>query len=395
MSERIDDRLGRRGFLAGAAGFGVATLAAGCSGKAGSVALPLAADEQRRLIAGMKPPKRARPLVAIVADNRGAETTDLMIPQAVLTRSGLVDVTVIAPTDATIAMMPALSIEPQDTLAGFDKAHPDGADYVIVPAYHHDDREGPIVAWIRQQAASRATIIGICEGAKVLGRAGLLDGRMATTHWYAIDGLMRAHPAMRYARDRRYVVDRGVVTTTGVTASIPVSLALVEAIGGKEHAEKLAAQLGVSGYDAAHDSRDFHLNAGWVWQLVSNSAAVWGHETIGIPVADGVDGIALALTADAWSRTYRSKALALTSQATVLTADGLKLTTGGRSARETDLTRSLDPAIPPASQLDRALEAIAARYGRGTAGFVALQLEFPWRLRRRQVGSAHDCRRQA
>src|SRR3546814_787892 len=135
--------------------------------------------------------------------NRGSETTDLMIPYAVLTRSGIADVIVVAPDRSPIAMMPALSIRPQSTLGAFDSAHPEGADYVIVPAFHHDDREGPILDWLRKQAVSRATIIGICEGVKVVGRAGLLDGRRATTHWYAIGALQRAYPTMQWVRDRR------------------------------------------------------------------------------------------------------------------------------------------------------------------------------------------------
>src|SRR3546814_9652786 len=100
-------------------------------------------------------------------------------------------------SDVCSSDLPALSIRPQSTLGAFDSAHPEGADYVIVPAFHHDDREGPILDWLRKQAVSRATIIGICEGVKVVGRAGLLDGRRATTHWYAIGALQRAYPTMQ------------------------------------------------------------------------------------------------------------------------------------------------------------------------------------------------------
>src|SRR3546814_9877366 len=116
-----------------------------------------------------------------------------MIPYAVLTRSGIADVIVVAPERSPIAMMPALSIRPQSTLGAFDSAHPEGADYVIVPAFHHDDREGPILDWLRKQAVSRATIIGICEGVKVVGRAGLLDGRRARSeeHTSELQSLMR------------------------------------------------------------------------------------------------------------------------------------------------------------------------------------------------------------
>lgn len=369
----------RRLFLMGLLGSGIVVACSSHAGT-GNVAVPSpSAKEQRATIAALKPPKRRRPLIAVLADNRGSETTDLMVPYSVLTRSGIADVTVVAPDASPISLMPALTIRPQSTLAAVDKAHPDGADYVIVPAFHHDDRKGPILDWLRRQAASGSTVIGICEGARVLGRAGLLDGKRATTHWYAASSLRRAHPAMEWVRDRRYVADRGVVTTTGVSASIPVSLALVEAIAGAGAAARLAEHLGSDDHDAAHDSNRFGLNAGWVSLVAGNSLAFWGHETIGLPVSNGIDDIALALTADAWSRTYRSKAVTTGEEEFVTTRDGLTLQVDRKAQG-----RPVDFALPvlgknhPAQSLDTALSGIAARHGAGTARLVALQLEYLW-----------------
>ena len=111
----------------------------------------------------------------------------------------------------------------------------EGADYVIVPAMSRDD-DPAALQWIRSQAAKGATIVGVCAGAKVVGDAGLLDGKRATTHWYFLKELREEHPAIRYVADRRLVVDRGVATTTGITASMPMSLTLIEAIAGRDKA---------------------------------------------------------------------------------------------------------------------------------------------------------------
>lgn len=152
------------------------------------------------------------------------------------------------------------------TTADFDTRYPDGADYVIVPAMHQDD-DPTVLAWIKAQAAKGAFIIGVCSGVKVVSKTGLLRDRAATGHWYDIDDLRRDNPSMRWVRDRRYVVDRGVATTTGITASMPVSLALVEAIGGEPVATALARDLGVTNWDASlrgfcrrrrYDSRVVH-----------------------------------------------------------------------------------------------------------------------------------------
>lgn len=372
----------KRRILILAIALGSGAFAAGCSNRSqDGTRLPQKAsgDDRRRMIAALRPSKRRRPVVAVLGDNRGSETTDLLVPYAVLKRSRVAEVMLVAPEAGTIQLMPALRVEPQATIAAFEKAYPDGAGYVIVPAFHHDEEEGPILDWIKLQAAGGATVVGICAGAKVLGRAGLLDGRQATSHWYDVKALRRAYPTMRWVRDRRYVADCGVVTTTGVTASLPVSLALVEAIGGQPRARQLAAELGVESYEVDHRSEAFSLSANWLAQAASNSLAIWSHETIGLPVTPGVDEIEIAFAADAWSRTYRSKAVTTGASPFVWTREGLNLlvdkATGDPSI---DFVYPVTAGGRPARRLGEALAEIASRYGERTAAFVALQLEYAW-----------------
>ena len=187
---------------------------------------------------------------------------------------------------------------------------------------------------------------------------------------------------MRWVRDRRYVADHGVVTTTGVTASVPVSLAIVEAIGGRERAQAVAHELGVDVWDAGHDSDAFRIDRGHVLTAARNWLAFWNHDAIGIPVASGVDEIALALTADAYSRTYRSRALAVASDgAPLATRRGLALLPDDARSERPDAMLAAVPSERAALALDGALGDIARRYGQPTAAFVALQLEYPWRAR--------------
>ena len=336
--------------------------------------VPVDAAEQAGMVAALAP-RRTPPVVAVLGQNDGTETTDFLVPYGVLRESGAAEVVAVATRPGPLALHPVLTIRPQATTAEFDARHPDGADYVIVPAMHRAD-DPDVLAWLRAQAAKRATIVGVCDGALVLAAAGLLDGRRATAHWFSRDGLRKDHPTMQWVPDRRYVVDRGVATTTGVTASIPVSLALVEAIAGRPAAEAVAGRLGVAGWDAAHDSAAYHLDRRYVRTAAGNWLAFWSHETVGIPVADGVDEIALALAADAWSRTYRSQAAAVAA-APVTTRRGLTLVPDGPGRASVDVP---SPATDrPARALDDTLAEIARRYGEPTAAFVALQLEYPWR----------------
>lgn len=340
-------------------------------------------DENAATLSSLKPRKRSRPVIAIIGTNSGTETTDYLIPYGVLKRADVADVFALGMSTGPISMMPALTVTPNRTVASFDAQFPDGADYVIVPAMHKDD-DPAVIAWIKAQATKGAMIIGICEGARIVGNAGLLNGRRATTHWYAVDRLRKRHPAMTYVPDRRFVVDGRIATTTGVSASIPMSLTLVEAIAGQAKAQQIADDLGVETWDARHRSNAFKLTRNFALSAAGNTLAFWNHEKLGLSLQPATDEVALALTADAWSRTYKSKALAIS-------ADGKAVTTRFGLTVLPDAKRAdwkSGKLLPPLSHdlaakaLDQSLAGIAERYGKKTAAFVALQLEYPFNTQR-------------
>ena len=151
---------------------------------------PIAKQEADATLAALKPPKRQRPLIAIIGINDATEATDYLMPYGILRRSDVADVVLLATEPGPVKLYPALKVEPQATVAEFDAQHPEGADYVIVPAMSRDD-DPAVLQWLKSQAAKGAMIIGVCAGAKVVGEAGLLDGKRATTHWYYPQGAAR------------------------------------------------------------------------------------------------------------------------------------------------------------------------------------------------------------
>jgi putative intracellular protease/amidase len=319
---------------------------------------------------------RTRPLVAIIADNAGAESTDVIIPYGVLKTSGVAEVEVVGLRPGAVRLMPALTIGADTAIAAFDTRHPEGADVVIVPAMHNS-KNPETIGWIRDQARKGALIVSICEGARIVAAAGLFDGKRATTHWAAMHALEKAYPGARWVRDRRYVTAPGVMSTTGVTASLPASLALVEAIAGPGAAQRTARELGVVSWGPEHRSSDYQLEGGNIATGLGNMAVFWNHERISIPVADGVDEMALAFASDAWSRTFRSQATAFSARPGPVTSrNGLRILPDEKPSHG---RVTPPPAGPSASGLDRTLTQIGTRYGRATAAFVALQLEYPWR----------------
>lgn len=99
------------------------------------------------------------------------------------------------------------------------------------------------VAFVRAQGAKAKYVTSVCTGAFILGAAGLLQGKRATTHW-AYRHLLDKVGAVR--EDARVVRDGNVFTGGGVTAGIDFALTLVAEIAGAEVAQSL--QLGLE-YD--------------------------------------------------------------------------------------------------------------------------------------------------
>lgn len=343
-----------------------------------TVVLPdIPAAEADAVIASLRPPKRQRPLIAIIGINDATEATDYLMPYGILRRADVADVVALSTAPGNVKLFPALTVAPQATIAEFDARHPEGADYVVVPAMSRDD-DPAALDWIRRQSAQGALIVGVCAGAKVVAAAGLLDGKRATTHWYYLGDLRRKHPSIQYVANRRVVVDQGVATTTGISASMPMSLTLIEAIAGRAKAQQVGHDLGLTNWDARHDSAAFRLTRPFVWTVIENKSAIWRHETLGLELAAGIDEVTLALVADAWSRTYRSRAQTFAATAgEQLSRNGLLIVPDRIQAGWPESQRL--PQIgdqPPAVALDDALRSITRRYGERTADLVAMQLEY-------------------
>lgn len=100
-----------------------------------------------------------------------------------------------------------------------------------------------LVQWLRQRAAVAQRVASVCTGAFLLARAGLLDDRRATTHWFHGAELARRYPLIRVETDPIFVRDGTIWTSAGVTAGIDLALALVEEDCGRAVALSVARHL--------------------------------------------------------------------------------------------------------------------------------------------------------
>ena len=106
-------------------------------------------------------------------------------------------------------------------------------------AIERNEINADAVRWLKKIAARSRRVGSVCTGAMLLARAGLLDGRRATTHWNWCEVLIRRAPRADVDPNPIFVRDENVYTSAGVTAGMDLALALVE----EDHGSKLALQV--------------------------------------------------------------------------------------------------------------------------------------------------------
>ena len=119
----------------------------------------------------------------------------------------------------------------------------DAYDVVVIPgglAARELARDEEAIAWLRKRSANRLWA-SVCTGALVLGAAGMLRGRRATTHRSAFDQLAMYEGVS--VRSERVVRDGSALTAGGVTAGLDLGLTLVSTLADDDTAHQIAAQM--------------------------------------------------------------------------------------------------------------------------------------------------------
>jgi transcriptional regulator GlxA family with amidase domain len=123
------------------------------------------------------------------------------------------------------------------------------ADVIVVPGWrargkdHQQKFSGETIGRIRQHHERGGVVASICAGAFALGRAGLFDGRRATTHHDLQDELARCFPRATVVRDVLYVVDGSVVSSAGIASGIDLTLHLLARRHGPGFAARVAREM--------------------------------------------------------------------------------------------------------------------------------------------------------
>ena len=110
-----------------------------------------------------------------------------------------------------------------------------------------------LLGWLRQASSNAALVASVCTGSALLAKAGLLDGRRATSNKAAFDWVRSQGPAVDWVPKARWVEDGKFVTSAGVSAGMDLSLAVIARLFGADRADQVAV----------HAEYDWHRDPDW------------------------------------------------------------------------------------------------------------------------------------
>lgn len=151
------------------------------------------------------------------------------------------DVVLIAEESGPVTATGGLRVIPDYT---FESCPP--LDILVVPggwgtrAGVSDDQ---LLAWLRTRSKEVETLASVCTGAMLLGHAGLLHGRRATTHWRSLGWMRDSFPETKVEESLHVVEDGNILTSAGISAGIDLALRVVNRYHGEEVARATARHM--------------------------------------------------------------------------------------------------------------------------------------------------------
>ncbi|MDN5855018.1 MAG: DJ-1/PfpI family protein, partial [Actinomycetia bacterium] len=286
-------------------------------------------------------------------------------------------------------------------------AAPDITGGPDMPTSEATDTDRPVTAWLRDVARD-GLVLGVCTGARLVAEAGLLDGRDATSHWYRLASLEKAHPDVRWERGVRYVDEGNVITTGGLLSSIDGTLRVVERFLGADSAAAAAEAVAWHHYSpgAAAALPGSSLTPTEAFLHLINTGFRADTTTVGVVLADGVSELELAAAFDPYTEVKGARTLAVgPGGSSIRSLHGLTFvpradlepsTTGtldwlivpgaavaaGPDPSVTDAVRDVEVPVAylhrqPGFAFDEALREMARRMDVPTATWTAKLLELP------------------
>ena len=183
--------------------------------------------------------KDRKPLVVAILVFDGVEIIDYSGPWEVFGQAGFTVHTVSEKSD------PIRTTFGQRVIPDFTLDNCPKADILLIPGGNVDDQlaSANVIHWIQARSQDAQHVMSVCTGAFLLAKAGLLDGRSATTFHRSIDELARSAPKTHVVYDQRFVDNGKVITTAGLSSGIDGAFHLVAKVLGNGAAQSTALGL--------------------------------------------------------------------------------------------------------------------------------------------------------
>ena len=166
----------------------------------------------------------------------------LSLAEDATTREKLFSVKTVAQTRVVISARNGLKVLPD-----YDFQDAPDFDLLIVPGgYGAEEIEihnAVLIGWLKQCATTTPVIASVCTGAFLLAKAGLLNGKRATTHWMDLDRLEHEYPLVSVQRAVKFVDEGTVLTSGGISAGINLSFHLLKRFIGADVARQTAKRM--------------------------------------------------------------------------------------------------------------------------------------------------------
>ncbi len=133
--------------------------------------------------------------------------------------------------------------------------HP-AIDLLVIPGgiVTAELKKETVIQWITSTAAKAQLIAGVCTGSFLLAKAGLLDGKHATTHWSDIAAMKSMFPNVTVEENVRWIDQGSIITSAGISAGIDMSLHLVSRLQSESLALATARQMDYRWLRDGHDT---------------------------------------------------------------------------------------------------------------------------------------------
>ncbi|HUR27406.1 MAG TPA: DJ-1/PfpI family protein [Planctomycetota bacterium] len=141
------------------------------------------------------------------------------------------EVYTVAETRAPLSSMGFVQITPQFSIADCPKP-----DVVVIPGGNVPSDNDALIAWVKARSKDTEVVMSVCNGALLLGKAGLLAGLEVTTHKSALQNLAMIEPTAKVFTNRRFVDNGRIVTAAGISAGIDGALHLVARLQSEDTA---------------------------------------------------------------------------------------------------------------------------------------------------------------